>query len=76
MPLNQCICGEDLNYAGVCPLGMFSGGHQGNCIVCGENALLDGERCCSEECDQVAEDAEQVALEQEWGYFRETEGRP
>ena len=50
-----CSCGEDLNYNGECVQGMVSGGHQGNCVICGTNALLDGMRCCSAECDQTAE---------------------
>jgi hypothetical protein len=53
-----CVCGEDLNYAGECWQGMISGGHQGNCVVCGTNALLDGLRCCSEQCDLIAEIAQ------------------
>ena len=50
-----CSCGEDLNYNGECLQGMVSGGHQGNCVICGTNALLDGMRCCSAACDQLAE---------------------
>lgn len=69
-----CICGEDLNYDGVCPMGMF-GGHQGNCRICGENALLDGENCCSVECDREADAQQAAALEtmREDGYFGEDE---
>jgi len=58
-----CFCGEDLNYAGECWQGMITGGHQGNCVICGTNAVLDGLRCCSAECDQVAEDEFAVRLE-------------
>lgn len=50
-----CDCGENLNYNGECLQGVFSGGHQGNCVICGKRALLDGLRCCSAECDQIAE---------------------
>ena len=46
---------EDLNDSGECWQGKISGGHQGNCVICGENALLDGLRCCSVECGQIAE---------------------
>lgn len=49
-----CFCGEDLNYDGECPLGMF-GGHRGNCVICGKNAELDMLRCCSAECDRTLE---------------------
>jgi predicted nucleic acid-binding Zn ribbon protein len=68
MPNDLCFCGEELNYAGECWQGTLTGGHQGNCIVCGENALLDGERCCSAECDQVAEDefGRRLAANPEW----------
>jgi hypothetical protein len=69
-----CFCGEDLNSNGECWRGMITGGHRGNCVVCGKNADLDGLRCCSEACDEIADtNAEQIALEQEWGYFREGE---
>ena len=50
-----CYCGEHLDESGECWQGKISGGHQGNCVICGENALLDGLRCCSAECDQIAE---------------------
>jgi hypothetical protein len=71
-----CFCGEELNYAGECWLGMLTGGHQGNCVVCGENALLDGLRCCSAECDQVAEDefGKRLALDPTWKTQLEAEG--
>lgn len=51
-----CICGEDLNASGECWQGMITGGHQGNCVNCGTNALLDGERCCSAECDRAQDE--------------------
>jgi hypothetical protein len=54
MAKGTCLCGEDLNSQGECPLGTF-GGHRGNCAVCGENADLDMQRCCSIECDRTLE---------------------
>lgn len=53
--MTTCFCGEDLNDSGECWQGKIVGGHQGNCLICGKNADLDGMRCCSVECDQVAE---------------------
>jgi len=55
MARETCFCGEDLNYNGECPQGSITGGHQGNCVICGKNVLLDGMRSCSEECDVIAE---------------------
>jgi hypothetical protein len=55
MAQSACFCGEDLNASGECWQGMISGGHQGNCTNCGKNALLDGLRCCSVECDRAVE---------------------
>lgn len=52
MARETCFCGEDLNDADECPLGMY-GGHRGNCSICGKNADLDMMNCCSVECDQV-----------------------
>ena len=57
-PHSTCFCGEDLNDSGECWQGKIMGGHQGNCIICGKNAELDGMRCCSVECDQAAEEGE------------------
>lgn len=70
---HTCFCGEDLNDSGECWQGMFTGGHQGNCVICGKNADLDGMRCCSEECDREAEEREAAMLEmmREDGYFCE-----
>jgi hypothetical protein len=50
-----CVCGEDLDDFGRCWRGSIFGGHQGNCSICGENALLDGLCCCSARCDRIAE---------------------
>ena len=55
MANETCFCGEELSPAGECWQGSVMGGHQGNCVICGENALLDGLRCCSAECDRIAE---------------------
>ena len=60
--MGSCFCGEDLNDSGECWQGKISGGHQGNCVICGTNALLDGLRCCSLECGQIAE-AQEVQIE-------------
>jgi hypothetical protein len=59
-----CYCGEQLDERGDCWQGKISGGHQGNCVICGDNALLDGLRCCSAECGRIAEvrDAEMEIL--------------
>ena len=51
----RCFCGEDLNDNGECWQGKIFGGHQRNCVICGKSALLDGLRCCSGECGQIAE---------------------
>lgn len=56
MARQTCICGEDLNYEGECWQGSIMGGHQSNCVECGKNALLDGMRCCSAECDIAYEE--------------------
>jgi hypothetical protein len=71
-----CFCGEELSPNGECWQGSVMGGHQGNCAVCGENALLDGERCCSAECDQVSEDefGKRLALDPTWKAQLEAEG--
>jgi len=71
-----CLCGEELDYAGECSLGKIMGGHQGNCIICGENALLDGMRCCSAECDQVSEDefGARLAADPTWAAQLQAEG--
>jgi hypothetical protein len=76
MANDTCFCGEELNYAGECWQGRITGGHQGNCVICGENALLDGERCCSAECDQVAEAefGKRLALDPTWKTQLEAEG--
>jgi hypothetical protein len=65
MANDTCFCGEDLNYNGECWQGMFTGGHQGNCVVCGKNELLDGLRCCSAECDVIAETRSDILTEDE-----------
>jgi hypothetical protein len=57
--MTTCFCGEDLNDSGECWQGRIMGGHQGNCVICGKNADLDGMRCCSVECDQAAEGGDQ-----------------
>lgn len=76
MARDTCFCGEDLNYNGECWQGMFTGGHQGNCIICGESALLDGERCCSAECDEMnaAEFAARLDDDPTWKAQLEAEG--
>jgi hypothetical protein len=76
MARETCFCGEELNYAGECWQGRITGGHQGNCIICGDNALLDGMRCCSAECDQLSEAAfeDQLAADPAWKAQLEAEG--
>ena len=51
----RCFCGEDNNDNGEFLQGKIFGGHQRNCVICGKSALLDGLRCCSGECGQIAE---------------------
>ena len=65
MPKLICHCGETLTPNGECWKGSIMGGHIGNCVVCGENADLDGLRCCSARCDVIAETRDAILSEDE-----------